>query len=335
MKTCTICGIQKDECEYYKARQVSKKGVVRYYLTSSCKKCINLISKDPDIIDKRAQKRHAANSTVYGKYLNFKNTKRIIPIGELSFDKFKELFDEKCCYCHKDRPMGTLSAKNKAISLDDNNVIPVCKSCNIRKARMAHDKFIKRTSRLYGKTPEQKEHETSFIGLKFGKLTITALSNRKKSAGRSYYTCACECGTNKDVRIDSLQAGETISCGCMRGKIKNKNGKNNKSIPKVLGSTNKSVEEKQYYRIKWSAKGRNLSFTITQEDYTANYYNKQCNYCGTENCTGLDRIDSSIGYEVNNVVSCCQICNSMKNTLGVKEFLNHVDKIQCFVKKTP
>jgi|688.fasta_scaffold312736_2 hypothetical protein len=324
MKTCTICGIQKGENEYYKSKQVSKSGIVKYYSQSRCKVCHCAFSKDPDQIDKIARKRQQRNKTPYGKYLNFKNTKRVFVLGEFSFEKFQELLSEKCCYCNKDRPNGTVSSKDRSKPLCDNNVVPVCKSCNIRKAKMLHDKFIKRTSRLYGKTPEQKEQEASFIGLKFGKLTVTAISNRKKSAGRMYYTCLCDCGISKDVRIDSLQTGDTLSCGCIRGKIKDNN---QKFIPKVLDSTNKSLEEKQYNKIKWSAKGRNLSFEITKEDYTTNYYNKPCHYCGTENCVGLDRIDSLNSYKNGNIVSCCKICNSMKNILSQQDFISHIKKI--------
>ena len=39
---------------------------------------------------------------------------------------------------------------------------------------------------------------------------------------------------------------------------------------------------------------------------------------------GIDRIDSNIGYTVNNCVPCCTICNHMKNDLTTDEFYNHI-----------
>ena len=37
---------------------------------------------------------------------------------------------------------------------------------------------------------------------------------------------------------------------------------------------------------------------------------------------GLDRIDSSIGYQVDNLVSCCSICNQMKSDRNKEEWLD-------------
>src|SRR5687767_1691814 len=51
------------------------------------------------------------------------------------------------------------------------------------------------------------------INLKFGRLTVISIraavagSNRKAN-------CRCDCGTVKDVRIDHLKDGQTVSCGC-------------------------------------------------------------------------------------------------------------------------
>lgn len=69
-----------------------------------------------------------------------------------------------------------------------------------------------------------------------------------------------------------------------------------------------------------------------------------CHYCGAEPSTnnmwnngaarvtanevvkinGIDRIDSSKGYSMNNCVPCCHICNRMKSDLTTEEFLEHI-----------
>lgn len=57
------------------------------------------------------------------------------------------------------------------------------------------------------------------IGKKFGKLTVLNFIN---DSPRSAWNCICDCGNFAAVRSDRMISGETISCGCMRGKRKNK-----------------------------------------------------------------------------------------------------------------
>lgn len=42
---------------------------------------------------------------------------------------------------------------------------------------------------------------------------------------------------------------------------------------------------------------------------------------------GIDRVNSDIGYEPGNCVSCCSKCNTMKSDLTVEEFRNHIKKL--------
>ena len=51
----------------------------------------------------------------------------------------------------------------------------------------------------------------------------------------------------------------------------------------------------------------------------------QCYYCGftpnwPANRVGIDRVDSSIGYQPSNCVPCCFTCNSAKGDKTVEEF---------------
>ena len=69
--------------------------------------------------------------------------------------------------------------------------------------------------------------------------------------------------------------------------------------------------------------------TITKEEYFS-LTEKPCHYCGSviESVgSGLDRIDSSKGYRLDNVVPCCGTCNKMKNNLPIDEFKAHIAKI--------
>lgn len=51
-----------------------------------------------------------------------------------------------------------------------------------------------------------------YVGAVFGRIRITAdLGTRGK---HRYVQCLCECGTVKAIRVDGLQAGVVVSCGC-------------------------------------------------------------------------------------------------------------------------
>ena len=66
-----------------------------------------------------------------------------------------------------------------------------------------------------------------------------------------------------------------------------------------------------------TAKYRGIKWDITFEDYVCIIENP-CHYCGNKlgepsrRSSGLDRLNSDGCYEVNNVVSCCFVCNVMK-----------------------
>ena len=51
---------------------------------------------------------------------------------------------------------------------------------------------------------------------KFGNLTPLYPTNKRNNAGRVYWQCRCDCGTELLVPSSSLLSGNTTSCGCKR-----------------------------------------------------------------------------------------------------------------------
>lgn len=105
-----------------------------------------------------------------------------------------------------------------------------------------------------------------------------------------------------------------------------------------------------YAQYKHSAKNRNYSFDLTKEQFVE-LAQQNCHYCNSEpklknpwankskNASrrfkanaeipfnGIDRVDNSLGYEIDNCAACCYICNHMKSKLSVNDFIEHVNKI--------
>lgn len=89
--------------------------------------------------------------------------------------------------------------------------------------------------------------------------------------------------------------------------------------------------EKRFRDYAWRAARKNLEFEIIFEDFMR-IICFPCAYCGQPGY-GIDRVDSSQGYTLHNVVSCCSICNFMKLDYSVEEFIEHVHKISSYNQK--
>lgn len=77
----------------------------------------------------------------------------------------------------------------------------------------------------------------------------------------------------------------------------------------------------KYSNYKKNSKARGIIFEITLEDFSK-FWNVPCSYCGELISTvGVDRIDNSKGYILDNIISCCSTCNSMKGKLSKEQFI--------------
>ena len=80
---------------------------------------------------------------------------------------------------------------------------------------------------------------------------------------------------------------------------------------------------------KRSAGLKQLPFEMTQDEFELIVKNP-CNYCGIiqeKGFNGIDRLDSSVGYAMENSVSCCSMCNYMKNTVSESVFVRRAEHI--------
>ncbi len=141
--------------------------------------------------------------------------------------------------------------------------------------------------------------------------------------GSSMWLCVCECGKTKLIKGSHLSSGNIKSCGCRW------------SLPK--GESRFRAILLMY---KIQAKKRGYDFDLTSDE-AKTLMAGSCFYCGSPPSniakagrangdfiySGIDRVDNSIGYTINNCVPCCELCNWMKRDLTKDEFVSHVHKI--------
>ncbi len=171
-------------------------------------------------------------------------------------------------------------------------------------------------------------HRADLTGKRFRRLLVLKRIGLKPNTKRHspLYECRCDCGSVIDVTSNSLLQGSRVSCGCAR----------NKTSIKQRG------QRKAYTNYRKQAAIRKLSFDISLKKFIE-LSQQPCAYCGDLRTNsakfervigggeykynGLDRLDSTKGYSIDNVVPCCKICNFAKSTTGHQEFLSWVKKV--------
>jgi len=102
-------------------------------------------------------------------------------------------------------------------------------------------------------------------------------------------------------------------------------------------SPNRNPSNVLFTNYKTVAKKRGFDFSLTKEQFLK-LIKQNCFYCGSPpqrrkhydsyyNANGVDRMDNERGYDVENVVPCCLVCNRMKLHLPITIFLEHIKKI--------
>jgi hypothetical protein len=159
------------------------------------------------------------------------------------------------------------------------------------------------------------------VGKKYGRLTVISFAqNKRVSSGKMvlFWNCTCSCGKSVEKEGTSLRKGRTRSCGCLLQEIYDRPRTREAGLNAIIRG------------MKGNAKTRDLLWSLDDEIVKV-LMSVQCIYCGQSPkqkhprypdvlYNGLDRIDSSRGYEINNVVPCCGRCNKAKNDMSLEEF---------------
>jgi hypothetical protein len=146
------------------------------------------------------------------------------------------------------------------------------------------------------------------------------------SKGRNYW-CICDCGTKRIVAGANLRSGMSKSCGCKR--------KEALSLPPDVAAKNH-----MFSSYKCSARNRKKEWNLTREQFEI-LISGNCFFCGlppssgswyhkgdnNTKISGVDRLDNSFGYTLENSVSCCKTCNYAKRIMTVEEFKSWITRV--------
>lgn len=160
---------------------------------------------------------------------------------------------------------------------------------------------------------------------KYHMLTLIKFSHNKKR-GPQFWHCKCDCGKELICNLTNVKRGNTKSCGC----LKNQKRRENSPMWRGFGE----ISASKFYEYKKNAKRRNLEFNLSIEEAWEQYLkqNGRCSLTNlplrfqetvddTNSTASLDRIDSTKGYNVNNIQWVYKEINYMKSDLPTKEFI--------------
>lgn len=99
--------------------------------------------------------------------------------------------------------------------------------------------------------------------------------------------------------------------------------RSDKGVTRPKYSSTLPPKYKQYIA---SANKRGLTFDLTVEQFE-HICSLECVYCGSRSKIGVDRVDSTTGYTIDNTQPCCTDCNMMKFRHSEQVFLQHIAKI--------
>lgn len=125
---------------------------------------------------------------------------------------------------------------------------------------------------------------------------------------------------------------------CATAKLKNTAQRRSKNLIRELQINNtrqkkryaKKLDRDLFFIYQYQAKERSIDFSLSYEESVI-LFNSLCFYCGTKTFkNGIDRVKNSLGYESENVVSCCSKCNRMKSDWSYESFISFCGHISAF-----
>jgi hypothetical protein len=174
-------------------------------------------------------------------------------------------------------------------------------------------------------------------GRRFERLVVLGRAGVSHT-GKRQWLCQCDCGKQHVTNTGALNANATRSCGCLHDELATQRVRMFAPKPKPTGM---SALKHVYNQTRNNAqKVRGLEFMLTFGQFL-DLVRCDCAYCGGppsntaryKGCngvpryTGIDRVDNTRGYHLDNCIPCCETCNKAKRTLSLREFAQWVTRL--------
>lgn len=200
-------------------------------------------------------------------------------------------------------------------------------------------------------TPHKPRYRTrpfkDLTGKIFSRLTVIKVVGHNKRGAR-VWLCQCECGNENTACASDLKSGNTKSCGCLHREIESApRPHRRRNGPLYIGfgiyARNRLIDG--YTR---RCKRNGITWGLTTEQAEV-LFKGNCHYCGAEpsqirkprGCftgeyiyNGIDRVDNSRGYVLENVVSCCKTCNRAKLVSSYEDFVTWIKRAYTYLEQT-
>jgi len=216
---------------------------------------------------------------------------------------------QTCCTCCKE-------VENSLFIGVNGGYTKTCKNCrdNNRIQDKKRDKeHVNALHRISDKKPERIAKKMEWREENYEKVVMYCMNHRQRQI---------------DENID-----EYLERQAQQAKKWRENNPDKVKVNNQSRLENINIHYSNYIRC--ATRDKNLKFEILQEEFNK-IVKEPCYYCNViqeRGFNGIDRLDSNIGYVVDNCVSCCKVCNYMKGSLPVNVFLKRIEHILTYNNK--
>jgi len=192
-----------------------------------------------------------------------------------------------------------------------------CSGCGRDDAEYHHGSPDSGLCRRCSHEEQGRSLKADYVGLVFSGRTVVGIHRERRDGDgklRRWWSVRCDvCGQTSVCKQGLLR-----SVGCFNCRVRK-------------WSPADAAQRQVLARYRHGATGRGIRYELTESD-AVRLLMGACEYCGRVGTseakvkdgsffhTGIDRVDSAVGYEAGNCVSCCWDCNRAKGGLSVTEF---------------